>query len=879
MPTTSHRVAARAATFVAMSAAVFTTASDASTAVTATPATPTAPIAIDRTAPRQALVSHIDLSLTVDWTRWQLVGRATLDVTTLTATDVIALDAAKLQVSQVRVNDKVAPHSDDGSESDGALKVHLPNKVAAGEPLRIAVDYRTRWVNASDPANLAGSNGKGVRFFEPTPADKRKRQQLWTMGEPHGNRYWFPSIDSPHARRTMRIAVTVGTPFTAIASGELRSTRTNADGTRTFVWEQTRPGANHRAALVVGEYVSFRQWHGSVPFINYAYPDELQATQDSVERLTDMAQYFEVLTGVPYPHTSYSQVFVQDIPWGTGNTMLAIQSENMVDDYNTHAEFLYLWDSLAAEGLAHQWFGNHITPRTWQDTWLARAFALHLDSLYAQHKNGHEGYLLWNHRGAHATYHSDWQSGTRYAVAPRSVDNVANFVGSNYPYVRGQLALHMLRMHLGDARWRRVLAHYSKSHAGRLVTTADVIHAIEEAAGEDLRWFFDQWILGMGHPVFEVAYVYNAAAKQVELTIKQSPASASAPLQASPQFFKGYVDLEIDGRVHRVWLAAHAEQRVTIAHDRAPSYVHFDRENTWIKELKFDKPLAEWLAQLRLSQDVTARDAAIAALLAAARAKDASPATRSSVIAALRDVIGSDAHWRVRLIATNTLRTLVAAGTPGTPSALDPDTQTVLAQVITRDHAWAKAAAINLLGDTRDPRHAPLYVGLLRDKADRVTNAAAIALGKTGSPDAFAALDALIAHPSWKQQSLISALTGMKELGDARAEGVALKALADVTTPRWSLATPIWDVPVAAVDALAAIKRTDKAYALLAQRLSGAMQGRDIYDVFYTVMLLARLGDVRALDLLAPLKSRYRDDPNALKALATYEESLKKSGK
>jgi HEAT repeat protein len=94
----------------------------------------------------------------------------------------------------------------------------------------------------------------------------------------------------------------------------------------------------------------------------------------------------------------------------------------------------------------------------------------------------------------------------------------------------------------------------------------------------------------------------------------------------------------------------------------------------------------------------------------------------------------------------------------------------------------------------------------LNDTSDRVVNAAAIALGKSKSPLAYDALVKLKNKPSWKNQSLISALYGLSELGDERGVALALKALRDDPPgARWTLATPVWDYRLTAANTLVAL--------------------------------------------------------------------------
>jgi aminopeptidase N len=198
----------------------------------------------------------------------------------------------------------------------------------------------------------------------------------------------------------------------------------------------------------------------------------------------------------------------------------------------------------------------------------------------------------------------------------------------------------------------------------------------------------------------------------------------------------------------------------------------------------------------------------------------------------------------------------------------------MLLAIIRDEHTWLRAAAISVLGLTREPRHAPLYISHLRDRSDRVINAAAIALGRSRSPAALDALAALPPHPSWKNQSLISALAGLRELADPRGAHIASRALADRRSPRWTLTTPVWDYRIAAADTLATLKQTDASTTLVLQDFDSALADGDVNDIFSNVHLLVALGHPRARTIFAPLKQRFAADANAMQAVQNYETQL-----
>ena len=683
------------------------------------------------------------------------------------------------------------------------------------------------------------------------------------MGEPESNRYWFPGYDAPNDLRTTEFIATVDRPLLALSNGRLVETRTNADGTRTFHWKAETPYANHLTSFVVGEYVDVPQRFEGVELHNFGYPNETAAVAASVERLPEMVAFFSDLTGVKSPFSQYSQVFVQDLPWGIGSHGLAVQSENMVDDDRTHADFLYLWDGLEAEALAHQWFGNYLTCRDWSHVWLNRGFAHYFDGLYNAHKNGREEFLLWQVLGDQATYLADWRAGVRHPIVTPHYEDAPGFVGDNYSYVRGASVLHLLRRHLGDETWRRAVRRYLQANAHRPVVTEDFRRAVEEASGEPMDWFFDQWLYRMGHPVFDVAWRHDAAKQQLILTVRQT--QQIDPKEPYPQveFFQGAVEIEIDEAIERVWLAPKAENVFTFARPRSPQLVHFDYESAWIKELRFEKPLDELLHQLKHDRDILGRRWAIDELGARAADGKTSAADRERICAGLREAILGPSYWRLRLAALSQLQSLLAPAAQPQPAVLDDATIAMLLIVIRNETSWNRAAAIGFLGMTRDPRHAELYLRHLDDPSDRVIGAAALALGRSRSPAAFAALAALVRKPSWKNQSLMSALNGLRELGDPRGFEIAFGALSDLSLFRWRLPTPpVWDLRVFATQTLAALGRADAAYPLLAGRLDKALAEDDLEGAFNNALLLVLLADPRAQADLDRLKLRFRDDEN-----------------
>jgi aminopeptidase N len=826
---------------------------------------------------RRIDVKHIALDLQFDWRKKQAHGTAAITFALFNKTSRVALDAGMLTINSITLaNGTTLKFNYDGGDKNDGLEILLDRVYSAGDNVTIKIDYHTNWVNSSDPNNLWGSFGKGIRFFGPTSTDPKKRRQIWAMGEPESNRYWFPGYDSPNDFRTTEFTATVDKGLTAISNGRLLETKDNVDGTRTFHWKLDTPHANYLTSFVVGEYVDVKQNYQGLELHSFGYPDEAEATADSVVRLPDMVKFYSEVTGVKYPFPVYSQVFVQDFPGWMENITMSTITENMVDDYRTHAEWFYLWDITEAETLAHQWFGNYLTCRDWSQIWLNKSFAHFFGGLYNEYKNGRDEFLLYQvFFDQNSVYLNDWNSGVRRPVVTRHYDSAQDLTGDNYATVRGALVLRLLRRHLGEDNWRRAIRHYVRSNANQSVSTEDFRKAVEEASGESMDWFFDQWLYKMGHPIFEVTRNYDQAKKQLTLNVKQTQKVDAKDEYPQVEFFAGKLEIEIDGQIETVWLEPKVENVFTFASAEQPQLVNFDYESTWIKEIKFEKSLDELLYQLHHDRDILGRRWAMGELVNLAKNEKTSHEDKAKIYAGFRSLILGDSYWRLRATAISQLQSLLAPATQTGPAQLDEATTQLLLTVMQKEKAWVRVAALSFLGMTRDAKFADLYLSYLNDESDRVTNAAATALGRSRSPKAFDALAKLVNRPSWKNQSLISALNGLAQLGDPRGYEIAFKALADLNSPHWTLATPVWDYRLTAAQTIAALGKSEAAFPLVFTGFKNAMSENDVHGIFYNVLLINTLGDPRGQEAFALLKAKFKDDGNAMKAVNQLETQFR----
>jgi aminopeptidase N len=818
-------------------------------------------------------VRHIVLDLQFDWPQKQAFGTATVMLSPLSPTDFVVLDAAFMTLYSVSdVNNKRLKYSYLDGETAQNLTIFLDRTYKAGEELTLEIEYRTRHENRADPNAIGGSFGQGLRFFQPTTTTPTKRKQIWSSGEPESNKYWFPCHEAIADIHTTEVIATVEKPLMVISNGNLIEITDRKNNTQTFHYKSDVAFPNYLVSIVVGEYTPIMQQSGKTIVQSFGYPHEQEAVGATVGLLPDMIQFLEKKTGFPYPFPAYNQVVVQDYPFPglVGQQSATLLSDNYIDDYGVHKDFKYLWDGVAVQALANQWFGNLVMANSWEHLWLNNAFAQYFAGLYTEKDNCRAEYLLWYFPFERGTFLSDWQSGNKHPIVPPKLNEVAAFTTDSYSKFKGAFVLQMLQHEMGDDLWWAAVRYFVQQNTFKQVSTADFQAAVEKISGQSYQWFFDQWVYKMGLPELEVSTTYHPAKKQLTLSVKQVQTKADNSEYEQTDYFEGKIRIEIADRIETVYLQPQLENTFTFRCDAAPSFVNFNYEQVFLCETNFTKSKEEYIAQLQESKDYTAKQDAVNQLVAMVRDSNASVELVQAVRAALTTEIQSKQYWRWRMNVLWALANML-------PQPYDEPMIELLKSTIEQEKSWLKSAAISILGRTADARFADIYIESLSDESDRVINSAAIALGKTKSPKAFDILMNLEHQKSWKNQNRISALNGLQQLGDARAADYALHCIKDKQSPRWYLATPVWDYPFAAVNTLVALGKADLAYPVLFERFKMSLQEDDWNDIFQNVQLLISLGDPRGQAVFEELNIKFKDIAPVLATVAALEEQFKSS--
>lgn len=590
-------------------------------------------------------------------------------------------DSLSFQGSVVTTLVALRPAFDSIVMDEGALLANQSVVDRAGRALRTARHGDTLVVFPATPAGFGDTlvftvtyrgkikNGSGLTFITTDGMPHRPRQ-IWSQGEDHDNHFWFPTYDFPNDKMTWDLAATVDRNDMAVSNGRFVSD-VKQGATHTLTWNQDRPSATYLVSLVVAPLAKIHDTWEGIPVDYYTYHDDSSRAWRLFHETPDMIGVYSQLTGVKYPWAKYAQTTVADFFGGMEN----VSATTLVDwlpDAKAYADRPWYSYILIPHELAHQWFGDYVTTNNWANMWLNEGFAEFMPGQY------------WGTRqGPHAEqdYYLDEYRQYLQIEGNRSMPLAS--MGSNNIYPKGALVLEMLKHYLGEKRFWASIHHYLTTHAMSGATSDDLRQAFLAETGENLDWFWSEWVYQAGYPQITVTAAYDSAGHTLALDIKQTQqdslkADSTGLKFTVPQVFKMPVTIRVGtakGDVtQQVWLDSR-EQKVTIPVSGAPTMVIFDDGNDVLKRLDFDQPTA-WLAT-QLTQDADLWDRAWVIEALARRPADAAAG------AALANAAQHADYFLTRQQAAEALDTFPAAvASPALTAALKDTSAAVRAAAI-----------------------------------------------------------------------------------------------------------------------------------------------------------------------------------------------------
>lgn len=574
-----------------------------------------------RTRDREVDIHHIKIDVSVNIEAGMVKGNVTHTFSPFSSSlDAFSLDAEDMTILRARLAGK-----DIGfNQANDKVYLTLNKSMSWEDTAKVRLDY------TANPR-------KGTYFIKPDETYPEKPLQAWTQGEDMDNHHWVPLYDYPNDKATFEVSLTVGKKFTALSNGELVSVKNNKDGTHTWHWHEHFPMVSYLISYVIGEFEKVEDSYNGIPVNYWVYEENKHEALRSFGLTTDMMKYFGNRTGIEYPYEKYDQVIIDDFMFGgmenitlTHNTDRTMFDEFAAPDVSS--------DGLVAHELAHQWFGDMLTTRNWAHAWLNEGFATFFSRKYRENKFGFdEGeYIRFGEINGYFGSNKKWRRSTVQHKFYESMD-----VFDGHIYAKGSLILNMLQDYIGDDAFWRFIQHYTKENQYKNVETPDLKKAIEETTGQNMDWFFKQWIYEPGFPEYNVTWKYNQRNKSVKLTVKQT--------QKNTNIFKMPIQIQIDDKLKTVWIED-KEMVYEVPSEKRPKMVIFNAGMRIPCKLTFHKSISEWILQLEKGPHILDRIAAANEL--------STKKGRRIVETALLNSAKNDPFWGVRKEAVNSFAKL-----------------------------------------------------------------------------------------------------------------------------------------------------------------------------------------------------------------------------
>lgn len=405
-------------------------------------------------------VQHYDVTLAYDPVADTIDGTVGLDVSLTSDRAEITLDAAGPVVSQVTVDGVEATAVADGPE----LRITLPQPGNSGDELRIEVAY------SEDVSPLTSAVGLPNGWFN-TPGGS------YVLNEPDGARTWLPCNDHPSDKASYTFTITVPAGVTAVANGALAEHRTEA-GKEVWVWQEDRPMTTYLIQLLTGDYelVEGVGPH-DLPLVSVVLRDDRAAMQQFLDVTPKMIEFFEQYFG-RFPLDRYGIAMTDSF---SGLAMETQERSLFSRDDFAGGHLGSTEHMLLSHELAHQWFGDAVSPARWQDIWLNESFATY-------------GEWMWSEDAGLRSVEEAAADGL-FGRSPGSTADpgLDDMFGYN-SYDGGAVVLHALRLTVGDPTFFEILQQWVADNNGKSRTTADFVALAQDVAGRSLTDFFDTWL-------------------------------------------------------------------------------------------------------------------------------------------------------------------------------------------------------------------------------------------------------------------------------------------------------------------------------------------------------------------------------------------------
>ena len=481
--------------------------------------------------------THYDLQLDLDRENRRFSGHVTIIGEKTDTTRPLTLHSKDLTITSVQVDDTSG----------------VSSSVAEFDQLVIDMDLAAgkHTVTLTFEGTITdGMHGLYPCYYE---VDSVKKELLATQFESHHAREVFPCIDEPEAKATFGLTLTTEAGVEVLSNMPAQAAVSHDDRTVT-TFDPTPRMSTYLLAFVVGDLhkqsahtksgVEVNVWATRAqPAASLSFP--LEVAVGSID-------FFDEYFGVPYPLPKADHVALPDFSSGAMENwgLITYREIALLVDQNSSVSTREYVATVIAHETSHQWFGNLVTMKWWDDLWLNESFAtimeyVAVDALYPE-------WQTWNTFASQETLSAlrrDQLAGVQAVKCEvNHPDEISTLFDPSIVYAKGGRLLKMLRSYIGETAFRDGLRAYFQEHAYKNTVGADLWRAFSASSGKDIESFMSTWISQSGLPVVSVATTDTGYQLSQERFIIGAATDSSiwpVPLFAANQAFPVLLDQKI----------------------------------------------------------------------------------------------------------------------------------------------------------------------------------------------------------------------------------------------------------------------------------------------------------------------------------------------
>jgi aminopeptidase N len=458
--------------------------------------------------PTTVVPSHYKLFLDPDIGAQKFTGEETITVQVQQSTSEIVLNSLGLEISL--------------AEATAADKT-LPSQVTYDQPnemVRLSFSQPLPTGAATLHLKFSGKLTAGLRGLYLSKS--ARRQYAVTQFEGTYARMMFPGFDEPAFKATFDLSVIADKGDTAISNGRIIKDDPLPGSTRHKITFSTSPRmSTYLVALAIGDWQCLERTVDGVPIRVCAEPDKKQYGQFALEAAAQSVHFYNQWYGIKYPFEKLDMLAIPDYEWGGMENTASIfyRDTALLMDEKTASVFSKRGHAtVVAHEIAHQWFGDLVTPAWWDDIWL------------------NEGFASWMEYKPVMAWHPEWhmeedEAATAQSVIGQDSLSAARAIHGDprtsaeikemfdgITYQKGAAVLGMLESYVGPDVFRNGVNAYLKAHANGNATSADFWQAVAKVSGKPVDKIMPTFVMQPGVPLLTVSGSCSSGKQTLELS-------------------------------------------------------------------------------------------------------------------------------------------------------------------------------------------------------------------------------------------------------------------------------------------------------------------------------------------------------------------------